>query len=295
MADKRQRARIQGSWAGPSPALKKGPVPTSREGKAQMRARPGPNPNAVSSTNQVSKTAGFSGQSDCLQGTLTFTDTGVVRRVPEPKQIERDGSYVISTEPNGEARITLTRNFLLPEEADYVFAVLRDEIPWTQKRNTIQGQEFDEPRLTCWYGEYSYAYSRVRWEANTEWHETLLYVKSRIEETTGFTFNSCLLNFYRSGKDHVSWHSDDEPALGSKPTIASVSLGDSRIFEMRKKPPPEENGDYTYMEKLRIPLTHGSLLMMEGASQDDWQHQVPREYHDREARINLTFRTIHPS
>lgn len=36
----------------------------------------------------------------------------------------------------------------------------------------------------------------------------------------------------------------------------------------------EENGDYTYMEHIKIPLTHGSLLLMEGASQTDWQVSV---------------------
>lgn len=33
----------------------------------------------------------------------------------------------------------------------------------------------------------------------------------------------------------------------------------------------EENGDYTYVEKIRVPLSHGTLLLMEGATQDDWQ------------------------
>ncbi|EMP34933.1 Putative protein C11orf96 [Chelonia mydas] len=33
----------------------------------------------------------------------------------------------------------------------------------------------------------------------------------------------------------------------------------------------EENGDYTYVERVRIPLPHGTLLMMEGATQEDWQ------------------------
>ncbi|XP_054775198.2 alpha-ketoglutarate-dependent dioxygenase alkB homolog 3-like [Lytechinus pictus] len=298
MADnKRQRARIQGSWAAPPSKGKARGRPTGPGPGSKPPSRPGPNPNAVSMTSKTPETTTSpttKGQSDCLPQTLTFTETGPIRRIPEPKEIVKDGSYVISVEPGGEARITLTRDFLLPEEADYVFATLRDEIPWAQKQNCIQGQTFDEPRLTCWFGEYPYAYTKVRWEKNTDWNETLLYVKSRIEEKTGQTFNSCLLNYYRSGKDHVSWHSDDEPSLGSKPAIASVSLGDSRTFEMRKKPPPEENGDYTYTEKLKIPLTHGSLLMMEGASQDDWQHQIPREYHDRDARINLTFRTIFP-
>ena len=33
----------------------------------------------------------------------------------------------------------------------------------------------------------------------------------------------------------------------------------------------EENGDYTYMQQIEVPLTHGSLLIMEGATQADWQ------------------------
>ena len=42
----------------------------------------------------------------------------------------------------------------------------------------------------------------------------------------------------RDCKDHVAWHSDDESLFGRLPTIASVSLGDTRMFEMRKKVPP---------------------------------------------------------
>ena len=63
-------------------------------------------------------------------------------------------------------------------------------------------------------------------------------VKCRLEENTGLTFNSMLANLYRDGHDSVDWHSDNEPALGPNPTIASVSFGDIRNFELRKKPPP---------------------------------------------------------
>ena len=45
-----------------------------------------------------------------------------------------------------------------------------------------------------------------------------------------------LANLYRDGHDSVAWHSDDEPSLGQNPTIASLSFGDTRNFEMRKKP-----------------------------------------------------------
>lgn len=35
-----------------------------------------------------------------------------------------------------------------------------------------------------------------------------------MEELSGSTFNSCLLNFYRTGMDHMSFHSDNEPLYG---------------------------------------------------------------------------------
>lgn len=118
-------------------------------------------------------------------------------------------------------------------------------------------------------------------------------------------------NLYRNGHDFVGWHSDDEPSLGPHPTIASISLGDTRIFEMRKKPPKGDvrKSIYTYIlytirmsfcdfqkhhDFVKIPLACGSLLIMEDCTQYDWQHRIPREYHDREARINLTFRVIMP-
>ena len=47
-----------------------------------------------------------------------------------------------------------------------------------------------------------------------------------------------LANLYRDGHDLVAWHSDDEAALRKHPLIASLSFGDTRMFEMRKKPPP---------------------------------------------------------
>lgn len=66
----------------------------------------------------------------------------------------------------------------------------------------------------------------------------LQHLKARLEEVTGFKFNSVLANLYRNGHDHVPWHSDDEKSLRPQPTIASLSFGDTRNFELRRKPPP---------------------------------------------------------
>ena len=70
-----------------------------------------------------------------------------------------------------------------------------------------------------------------------QWTPALQMIKDRIEDNTGFNFNSMLANLYRDGKDHLPWHSDDEAALGKFPTIASLSFGDTRTFELRKRPP----------------------------------------------------------
>ncbi|ERE69617.1 putative alpha-ketoglutarate-dependent dioxygenase alkB-like protein [Cricetulus griseus] len=202
----------------------------------------------------------------------------VVRTAPEPRVIE----------------VCLYPGFVDLKEADWILERLCQDVPWKQRMGIREDITYPQPRLTAWYGELPYTYSRITMEPNPHWHPILCTLKSRIEKNTGHTFNSLLCNLYRDEKDSVDWHSDDEPSLGSFPIIASLSFGATRTFEMRKKPPPEENGDYTYVERVKIPLDHGTLLIMEGATQADWQHRVPKEYHSREPRVNLTFRTIYP-
>ncbi|XP_070190286.1 alpha-ketoglutarate-dependent dioxygenase alkB homolog 3-like isoform X2 [Littorina saxatilis] len=150
------------------------------------------------------------------------------------------------------------------------------------------------PRLTAWFGEQPYTYSGVTHDAQLEWPSEIQELRNRLDEIIGIRFNSLLCNCYRDGHDSIDWHSDDEASLGTNPTIASLSFGDTRVFEMRKKPPPGHPVDYTFSQRVRVPLVSGSLLIMEGATQADWQHKVPKEYHDRGPRINLTFRVICP-
>lgn len=44
-------------------------------------------------------------------------------------------------------------------------------------------------------------------------------LQSLVEKFAGLSFNSCLLNFYRTGADHLSWHSDNESLYGPAPII----------------------------------------------------------------------------
>ncbi|XP_027693468.1 alpha-ketoglutarate-dependent dioxygenase alkB homolog 3 [Vombatus ursinus] len=278
MDDKRRRVRVQGGWAG--------------HAKSQAAAKP-----ALSAKGHAPQGLAQTWMKrESLPPERQFVykepKAEVFRRIPDPQMIDKEGVYEISASPTGISRIRLFPNFVESEEADWIFEQLCQDVPWKQRTGIREGISYLQPRLTAWYGELPYTYSRITMEPNPEWHPVLSMLKNRIEKNTGHTFNSLLCNLYRNDKDGVDWHSDDEPSLGTCPIIASLSLGATRIFEMRKKPPPEENGDYTYVEKVKIPLDHGALLMMEGATQADWQHRVPKEYHSKEARVNLTFRTV---
>ena len=100
-------------------------------------------------------------------------------------------------------------------------------------------------------------------------------------------FTSVLLNRYRTGRDSVAWHSDDEPESGGEPVIASVSFGGTRTFQLRYK----RHKDLT----ASVELTHGSLLVMRGPTQHHWVHRIPKTAREVAERINLTFRVIRPS
>ena len=97
-------------------------------------------------------------------------------------------------------------------------------------------------------------------------------------------FNSVLLNYYRSGNDSVSWHSDDEEELGEFPIIGSLSFGGLRRFRLRNKQNKKLTNSYD--------LGNGSLLIMKGATQKLWEHEVPKTKKKVSGRINLTFRYI---
>ena len=92
-----------------------------------------------------------------------------------------------------------------------------------------------------------------------------------------------LLNLYRDGRDSVSWHADNEPGLGRNPVIASVPLGAPRRFQMKHR---------AAGHRLALELPPGSCLVMAGATQHHWLHQVPKSARPVGPRINLTFRAM---
>lgn len=183
------------------------------------------------------------------------------------------------------ADISYFPSFLTYNDASILFEHLSTKTPWQQDEITLFGKTHPQPRLTALYAnnQNSYSYSGITMNPHA-FSVELKQLKQAVERACQTTFTSCLLNYYRDGKDSNGWHSDDEKELGENPIIASVSLGAERFFHLRHKT------DKTLKHKLL--LEHGSLLLMQGATQHNWQHQIPKTSKNIGGRINLTFRVI---
>ena len=182
--------------------------------------------------------------------------------------------------------LALAPGFVSPAEADAIFAALMTETPWRHDEIFVYGRKVLQPRLTAWYGDPGarYAYSGVELSP-LPWTPLLAGLKARVEKAAGARFNSLLMNLYRDGRDSVSWHSDAEPELGLNPAIASLSFGATRRFQLRSRPPLPP-------ARHEIALGHGDLLVMRGATQHEWAHQVPKTAGRVGPRVNLTFRLV---
>ncbi|KAK2592321.1 hypothetical protein QQS21_009979 [Conoideocrella luteorostrata] len=118
-------------------------------------------------------------------------------------------------------------------------------------------------------------------------------LRQSTEAATGCVFNFCLVNYYASGADSISFHSDDERFLGTDPAIASFSLGARRDFLMKHKPPLGGQGQAKEGKTLKLPLGSGDMVLMKGRTQSNWLHSIPKrtgKNQDDGGRINITFR-----
>jgi alkylated DNA repair dioxygenase AlkB len=183
------------------------------------------------------------------------------------------------------AELEFDRHWLSRHEADELMAALLDAVPWEIHRIRLFGREVDSPRLSCWIGDPQarYRYSGSLF-APRPWPACLLAVRARLSRQLDVALNSVLVNRYRSGRDAMGWHSDNESELGQQPVIASLSLGATRRFKLKGRGPGGPG--------LELDLPHGSLLVMRGDTQTHYRHALPRTARPVDERINLTFRQI---
>ena len=82
--------------------------------------------------------------------------------------------------------------------------------------------------------------------------------------------NCCNANWYKTYKQDLYWHFDNEPLFRKSEWdrdtyIVSLSFGVSRDFCFRK---PYDSAE------IRVPLSNGDILTMEGRMQDRYEHTV---------------------
>lgn len=105
--------------------------------------------------------------------------------------------------------------------------------------------------------------------------------------------NTVVVNKYDAKSNNLMWHSDKMTYIGPQATIVSLSLGATRVFQVRKCYPHKGN----HNPIISIPLPHNSLLIMHSGTQEEYKHCVNPLSRDIElhemsgiTRFNLTFR-----
>ena len=170
------------------------------------------------------------------------------------------------------------------EASNHYYTRLLNTIDWKNDQAIILGKLIITKRKVAWYGDtgLKYSYSNTT-KLALAWTPELLVLKSLIENATGETFNSCLLNLYHTGDEGMAWHSDAEKDLKKDGAIGSLSFRAERKFAFKHK---------QTKETVSMVLEHGSLLLMKGTTQTNWLHRLPPSKLISRPRINLTFRTI---
>ena len=164
------------------------------------------------------------------------------------------------------------------------FEFLRENTPWEQPEIVMFGKKHKQSCLSTWHSDagVNYVYSGVERVAHPM-NEILSEIRRRCEVAANSKFNSVLVNFYRDGSAGMGWHADNEAINGREPTIASVSLGATRRFDLRHR---------ETKQTVKVDLEDGSLLVMSGLSQQCWVHQIAKTAKPVGPRINLTFRLV---
>ncbi len=189
--------------------------------------------------------------------------------------VDPAGEAIVS----GDGDVRLYRGWLARAEADALLASIRATTVWKQERRKMYDRMVDVPREQAWFGDGPA--ELVDGPMTPE----LARVRADLEALAGVRFAYVLLNRYRDGADSVAWHNDREVASIDRPTIASLTLGATRAFDVRPK------ADRSRI--VSVDLDHGDLVVMRGETQANYEHRVGKDPRVTGERINLTFRQRH--
>jgi alkylated DNA repair dioxygenase AlkB len=179
-----------------------------------------------------------------------------------------EASRPISDDP--DARIVYFPGVVPLKTAARWFAEIREGVEWRHERRPMYDRVVDVPRLVAHF------------PAGEALPRAVAHAKLAVEKSLGLRFTSVGLNLYRDGRDSVAMHNDHTEQLVPRSPIALLSLGATRIFRLQTKAQPRRVHT--------VALEPGSVLLMSGASQDLWEHGVPKTREPVGERISLAFR-----
>ena len=198
----------------------------------------------------------------------------------------------ITISDSGESSLSYISNFYTQKESDTFFYEIMSYPELNFTYYLIDNEIVQSPRRLMWCSddlrnEYRFAANHVPGLLAYEFTPTLNKLRKDIEKITGEIFNSVLINLYIDGSEYSNWHSDNDPWLGDDFLVPSVSFGAERLFVIR----PKTNRSNEQF----VNLGHGSLILMEGKFQKEYEHTLPITTDCfSKVRINLTWRYVKP-
>jgi len=171
--------------------------------------------------------------------------------------------------------VTYVPEFLDAALGSALIAELSADTLWRADSRMMYGKRVLVPRETAGRGE----------KMPQPWTPTLARVREMVERHCGTTFDYVFLNRYRNGSDAVAWHGDNDGEQDARLIVGSLSLGATRVFQLR----PKKDSGLRY-DPISVEVAHGDLIVMAGDTQLYWEHRVPRDPRITGERLNLTFR-----
>jgi alkylated DNA repair dioxygenase AlkB len=190
---------------------------------------------------------------------------------------------------NGDGSIvSLYENVIPPADAAALLTELSDSLPWKVEHDQFGPQS----RATCYVGDPDCVFTYVGLRLDPKpWPESLTKVRAIVAKACGIStstlLSACLVNHYPKGQGaYIPWHYDEVRAHGPDNIVACLSLGGPRRFQLRLRTTRVITDD-------RL-LPSGSVLLMQGTTQEHYEHCLPLSTIDDPHRISLTFRSIVP-
>ncbi|GAA5915449.1 hypothetical protein JCM6882_007895 [Rhodosporidiobolus microsporus] len=217
--------------------------------------------------------------------------------------------------PLADAEVFYVPDFADAETAQGWYDELLKLPDWYRPTLRVYGKDVTQSRKIAAFAtdpSLTVKYSGHPVKMNYDYPPLLGKIQDAVEEKLGVTFNHCMLNLYEDGNVYIGNHRDNK----ENRVIASLSLGAVRTFILTHTSPPSSSAGsasppppvspssspnappsaplhYTHT----LPLASGSLLVMQGRTQEKWKHQIPKEWGKKtgkvtEGRISLTFRQL---